>query len=313
MFRKEPIVSVIIPTYNREDTIEQAVRSVLKQTYQDLEVIVVDDGSSDYTSKLMENLLNEDPRVRYLRNESNRGPQAARNTGIQEALGQYIAFLDSDNEWLPQKLELQMNLFKDSTSTCGVIYTGFQYEYDDGRLPRYIKPCFRGNIYRDSLQRWIADTSTIVVRKDIIVRAGLFDERIRAYQEWDLCIRLAKYTEFDFVDDTLVIYRVFRHIQTISKDSLTSIKGYLDVVSIHRDEIVEKLGRDILSKHLMYIAHLFIREGYYSSALLPLEDLIHNNPFYWKALIYWFLCRFQPGLILKLTSFKRKLWFFKYL
>jgi glycosyltransferase involved in cell wall biosynthesis len=253
--------------------------------------------------------MDEDKRVRYLRDVTNRGAQVSRNVGIREAYGEYIALLDSDNEWLPQKLELQMNLFKDRAKNCGVVYAGFQCEYDDGRPPRYIKPNFRGNIYRDSLRHWVADTSTIVVRKDLLVSAGMFDERIRAYQEWDLCIRLARCTEFDFVDETLVIYHIFSHIQTISKDILNNAKGYTDVILVHRDEILEELGKEVLSKHLMNAAGLFIKEGDYSSALLPLENLIPNRPFYWKALVWWFLCRFLPALIPKWSSLKSRLRF----
>jgi glycosyltransferase involved in cell wall biosynthesis len=307
MDNSRPAVSVIIPMYNRERFVERAVRSVLRQTYSDFELIVVDDASTDSTDKLMVTFQNLDKRVRYFRHQSNHGAQAARNTGIKEACGEFIALLDSDNEWLPQKLELQMGIFKNSGDTCGVVYSGFRWEYADGSPSQDKLPCFRGNIYKDSLREWIADTSTMVVRKDLIVRAGSCDEKIRAYQEWDLCIRLAKYAEFDFVAEPLVIYHVNSHIPTISSDLLNSANGYMDIVTTFRNEILEELGRAVLSKHLLGAAHRYINASDYKSALVLLEGLIRNNPFYWKPLVYWVLCRFSPEKFSKLASFKRRL------
>ncbi len=185
------LVSVIIPTYNRAQFIGRAINSVLCQSYQKLEVIVVDDASTDDTVVEVAALQRRDLRIQYLRHKINRGAQAARNTGIQAAQGEFIAFLDSDNEWLPIKLERQMALFASRGKGLGVVYAGFRWEYHDGRICRYQSPRYRGDIYRDSLKDWIADTSTLVMRRDVLYKAGLCDEKIRAYQEWDLCIRLA--------------------------------------------------------------------------------------------------------------------------
>lgn len=100
---KIPTVSVVIPTYNRAHLVGRAIQSVLNQTYQDFEIIVVDDGSTDNTEEVVKSF--NDPRIRYIRHDQNRGGSAARNTGIKMARGEYIAFQDSDDEWLPEKLE----------------------------------------------------------------------------------------------------------------------------------------------------------------------------------------------------------------
>jgi glycosyltransferase involved in cell wall biosynthesis len=305
MFNSHPLISIIIPTYNRGFLITRAVLSVLQQTYNNLEVIVIDDASTDDTSKRVAELQNKDSRVLYFRLKSNMGAQAARNIGIKKASGEFIGFLDSDNEWLPQKLELQMKFFECGRRKCGVVYSGFRRVFDDNSPSKDEKPCFRGNIYKDSLREWIADTSTLVVEKDLLLRVGQCDERVRAYQEWDLCIRLARYAEFDFVDEPLVIYNIINRIPTISKDLLNTANGYLDIVSIHRDEILKELGHDTLSKHLLYAAHLFIEGGAFDAALVPLAQLIRHDPFCCKALAYWCLCRFRPGMISKIVSFKK--------
>jgi len=102
--KKIPRISVIIPSYNRANTIGRAIQSALSQSYQDFEIIVIDDGSTDHTEEVIRSF--QDSRIRYIRHNRNRGGSAARNTGIHAARGEYIAFLDSDDEWLPQKLEL---------------------------------------------------------------------------------------------------------------------------------------------------------------------------------------------------------------
>jgi len=131
-----PEVSVVIPTYNRAQFIERCVCSALQQTYRDLEVIVVDDGSNDGTDIRIDNLKRTDSRLHFLRHDKNRGAQAARNTGIYAARGKYIAFLDSDNEWMPDKLERQLPLFENNNNKVGVVYSGFTWQYSDGRPSR---------------------------------------------------------------------------------------------------------------------------------------------------------------------------------
>lgn len=118
---KEPTVSIIIPTYNRSKTIKRSINSVLYQTYDDFEIIVIDDGSSDGTDKVIKEF--NDSRIKYVRHELNRGASAARNTGIKLSRGKYIAFQDSDDVWVPDKLEKQMNVFKSSENNFGVVFS----------------------------------------------------------------------------------------------------------------------------------------------------------------------------------------------
>ena len=115
----ETMVSIIIPTYNRANVIKRAIDSVLRQTYDSYEVVVVDDGSTDETESVIAGI--QDARIRYIALKENQGVAHARNIGIREARYDYIAFLDSDDEWLLDKLELQMRLFQNSTEDIGMV------------------------------------------------------------------------------------------------------------------------------------------------------------------------------------------------
>ena len=114
---RNPIVSVIIPTYNRAHLIDKAIKSVLNQTYQDFEIIVVDDGSTDNTNEVLKNFT--DSRIHYIFHTSNLGVSAARNTGIKTSQGEYIALLDSDDDWLPEKLDKQVDVLQNESSEVG--------------------------------------------------------------------------------------------------------------------------------------------------------------------------------------------------
>lgn len=124
MIEEEPTVSVIIPTYNRAHTIKRAILSVLNQTYQGFEIIVVDDCSTDNTREVIEKF--GDKRIRYIRKKANKGAAAAGNTGIKAVRGEYIVFLDSDDKWLPNKLDEQIKVLKVTSPKVGVVYTETQ-------------------------------------------------------------------------------------------------------------------------------------------------------------------------------------------
>jgi len=116
-------VSIVIPTYNRAGLLSRTIQSVLNQTYQDFEIIIVDDGSTDKTEEVVKSFNSK--KIFYNRHEENKGANAARNTGIKASRGEYIAFQDSGDEWLPQKLERQMKVFENASPEVGVVYTGY--------------------------------------------------------------------------------------------------------------------------------------------------------------------------------------------
>lgn len=212
----EPVVSVVIPAYNMEGFIGQAIDSVLGQTYQQFEVIVVDDGSSDGTVRSAAQIA--DPRVRIITHTHQRGPSAARNTGIVRAGGDYIGFLDADDIWLPEKLEQQVELLS-TRHALGFVYCG-AHQVDSSlrflRTPALGPPWPKAG--REAFVRLfsreyfvVAPLSTMVLRRTCLDQVGLFDEAIVQGEELDLLLRLAQSWDIAFVPEPLVLYRVTGH------------------------------------------------------------------------------------------------------
>ncbi len=208
-----PAISVVMPAYNREGTIRAAVDSVLRQTWQDFELIVVDDGSSDGTVAALER--GGRPRLRVLPQEANRGVSAARNVGIAAARAPWVAFQDSDDEWLPEKLSLQMARIE----TLGELHRRLLRHAGDphprGRpargsrthvryLPADYVTAPEGDIRRPLAHVNLISTQTLVARRDDLQAVGGFDEDLTALVDWDLVLRLAPRGTFAFVDRPLV-------------------------------------------------------------------------------------------------------------
>jgi len=204
-----PTVSVIIPTHNRAGLLEQAVRSVLGQTYHDLELIVVDDGSTDDTRARVASFA-RDARVRYEYQERS-GPSRARNIGIRASAGSYIAFLDDDDVWLPEKLTKQMAILS-AQHDVDVAYCGFTWIDAEGNVMPlvYRRPERRGTLYEDLMYGNViaGSGSSVLLRSKCFVGVGLFDESLRVYEDQDMWRRLALAgCEFVFVDETLLHIR----------------------------------------------------------------------------------------------------------
>lgn len=202
----DPAISIIIPTYNRANLIGKSINSVLNQTFKDFEIIIVDDGSTDNTENIVKNF--DDRRIRYIKNKRNKGACAARNAGIKIAKGKYIAFQDSDDEWLPEKLEKQIKFFRTAKSKIGIVYTAYWQIKNGNKIympPKRVKQR-NGNIYKELLKSSFIGNQTILLKKECFKKSGVFDENLPRLQDWDLVLRLAKYYDFKFIDDPLVLY-----------------------------------------------------------------------------------------------------------
>jgi len=200
-----PSVSVIIPTYNRARLLPRALASVLHQQAV-LEVLVVDDGSSDDTEAVVRTHV--DPRIRYLRQPRNRGAAAARNRGLDEARGEFIALLDSDDEWLPDKLALQLALFQRLPATVGMVYTGCETVDRRGVRQSLMLPTARGDIFHRLLERNLLHgaPSNALLRREAAARTGGFDEAMPAIEDYDYWLRLSCHYQVDFVAAPLSRY-----------------------------------------------------------------------------------------------------------
>jgi len=185
-----PKVSVVIPVFNRPASVRRAIESVLAQTCQDFEIVVVDDGSTDTTVAAVAALA--DPRITVIRHQRNRGGSAARNTGIAAGSAPYVAFLDSDDEWLPVKLERQLALFERSGERLGLVYAGTERVFADGRVDRII-PRRPHDVTRALLtENVIGETSVGMVRRAALDETGGFDESLPASQDMDLWLRICE-------------------------------------------------------------------------------------------------------------------------
>ncbi|MCK4792141.1 MAG: glycosyltransferase family 2 protein [Desulfobacteraceae bacterium] len=251
---KPCLVSVIIPTYNRAHLIRRAIESVLNQTCQDFEIIVIDDGSIDDTKEVIESF--NDERILYIRHNRNKGGAAARNTGIQAAKGEYIAFQDSDDEWLPEKLEKQIEHFTKCSDSVGVVYCSHHTQDDlSGRIWKApLSDLRRGNVYNFLLNGWCpASTSFFLLARRIFEKSGIFDETLPSFQDYDLWIRVAKHYEFEFVGEPLVIKHEHSGSQ-VAKDLGPRIKGLALFLDKWGDVIKKEAGvkpfNDIRRMHL---------------------------------------------------------------
>lgn len=201
-------ISIILPTYNRAYCISRSVESVLDQTYLAWELLVVDDGSTDDTEKIVAAYAETDERVHYHRQVHNRGVSAARNEGIRQAHYEYIAFQDSDDIWRKDKLEKQMEVFKECSKT-GLVYCAMQGTGQDGseiRIPsnEIDQQLLQGNLYGLLLQGNVIGAPTVVVRRECLQKCGGFDESLSCLEDWELFLRIAESYEIGYVDETLV-------------------------------------------------------------------------------------------------------------
>lgn len=185
----EPLVSVVLPTYNRRKLVTRAVQSVLEQSYRNLELIVVDDGSSDATGEALE-YFTGDPRFHYLY-QSNKGQSAARNRAIDRSCGEYIAFLDSDNYWLPEKLERQLE-FLGRHDGFEILYSEIiPVEESGARMAKRSIPRFSGRILEQLLVSNCVTNNTALVKRSCFEEMGKFDEGLRYCEDYDLWLRFA--------------------------------------------------------------------------------------------------------------------------
>lgn len=272
-----PTVSVIIPTYNRAHLIGQSIQSVLDQTYQDFELIVVDDGSSDPTAEMVRSFA--DPRIHYLRHEKNRGAAASRNTGIAAARGEYTAFLDSDDEWLPDKLEKQMKAFGNLPSVVGMVYTDMWRISEDGsrnywhasRIAPDDGPAY-DHLLSDRLTS--ISMSSVVIRRACFDKAGMFDEEFPRLIDRDLFIRLSKHFYFYHIAEALVNYH--EAAKRISSDPELLIRARRLILEKYYDDI-KKNGRS-LAQHQYVIGNLLCQIGQTNQGRRYILEAVRLHP-----------------------------------
>ncbi|MFH1453394.1 MAG: glycosyltransferase [Armatimonadota bacterium] len=251
-----PKVSVIIPVYNAEKYIKRTIQSVLDQTYTDYEIIVVDDGSTDYSKEV---LSSYGDKVRYFY-QKNSGVSAARNRAIREAKGEYIALLDQDDLWYSQRLEKQIALL-DKRPDTGIVYADCNYiDAEDKVLLRLFEKgrSYSGKVFEQLAIDNFIPIPTVLIKKEILDKTGLFLEDYTFAEEYDLFLRIARNHNVEFIDEVLAGYRI--HDTNLSKDIENSLKEDIKVT----EHIMDKYPDDIenISGRLKKkLAELYYRLG----------------------------------------------------
>jgi len=251
MTEKTPAVSVIIPTYNRAHLLGRSIHSVLGQTYKDFELIVVDDGSTDNTEEVMSNF--SDDRIRYIRRMKNEGASVARNTGIEIARGEYIAFQDSDDEWLPEKLEKQVTILEKAPPEVGVVYTGLHRLKNNRKVfnPSSNITPKEGDVSVSLLKGNFVSPQTMLIKRECLEKAGIFDERFHRMQGWDFNLRVSRYYHFRCIDEPLVIS--YFQTDSISANQDAFITA-LELILLKYSEDFRKDSR-ALSRQYLILGH----------------------------------------------------------
>jgi len=268
------VVSVVIPTYNRSETIERALNSVLSQTYSNYEVLVCDDCSTDKTFEIVNKYAELDSRIKWIPSDCNEGPAAARNRGMLQAIGKYIAFLDSDDEWLPNKLQVQVDLMNSVSSDVGVSFVG-------AKIIKSVNSSSQVTIYQpkkeweiNSLEKLLLKdlkflTPAVMIRRDVIHDVGLMNENMICHEDVDFLFRVFKKYSLIISQELLCI--IYMNISPIDKQAYNKLCSVLKYKLSHVKYIESRFGIKCSKKYqsdcYMSIVDAAIREGRWMSAL----------------------------------------------
>jgi len=290
---QKPLISVVLPTYNRPRLLKRAVETVLKQTYPNIELVIMDDHSpvpakevlSAYSFDAISN-------VRQLRHSKNEGANVARNNGIRAASGQFISFLDDDDQWDRKKTAKQVDTFLTADDSVGFVYTGTRYVlHNDAKTAVHT---VSGDVTRDILAGApIAEFSAIMVRADVVERAGLPDERLPSWQDLEWFLRLSLHCRFEPVPEPLTIRRKDHGERIGNRFEERRDVSYPLFVSKHRS-LARKHGRRC---ERMFLAHLLrtlalsaLQNSHYAEARKHFVKSIVQYPFKIKPYMYLLSC-----------------------
>jgi len=259
----KPKVSVIIPTYNSAQFITETLESVFAQTYKDYEVIVVDDGSTDNTKEVLKPYMSK---IRYIYKE-NGGPASARNVGIKNAQGEYIAFLDSDDLWLPEKLEKQVEYFK-SDPDVALVFSDC-ISFGDEELIRKRKRKYKGDVFLHLLRENFIPTLTVIAKKKCFDEVGYFDtdKSLISSEDYDMWLRIARSFKVGYIEEPLAKRRINRKSLSFSNID----RAYMATLKVIK-KAVDNIDDRLLNKRK------FIRDRLYSLHFnWGLSHFVNNN------------------------------------
>jgi len=233
-------VSVVLPVYNRESVVKRAIDSVLNQSYSSLELLVVDDGSTDGTVERVRSVSDE--RLRLIVHPKNRGANAARNTGIEAATGRYVAFMDSDDRWYRRKLERQVVRMQETAEAVRIVHTAF---WNMGGFFRQYRPqqkpvVLEGDLSKVLLRHNCLGFVNVLVTRDLLNDTGPMDEKMPALQDWDFHLRASRHAAYAFIDTPLL--EKFPRESSISRNYSAYVKAHRRLRSKYKDRFRREPG-----------------------------------------------------------------------
>jgi glycosyltransferase involved in cell wall biosynthesis len=253
-----PKISIITPVYNREELFLETYQSVCNQTVDDWEMLVIDDGSTDATPEILSQIT--DSRVKTF-TQKNQGVASARNLGLQHMKGKYVAFLDSDDLWAPDKLQLQIDTFDSLSDNFGLIYTDFRLFKNDISTTRpsgaNVQSQHDDTSNKQILFQNFVVLSSAMVRREVMQKVGCFDHDLFGTEDWDLFIRIGKSYKFYFLNQELTYYR--SHQRGISKNVKRQISEDWKVLRKHliNSDLPKKFRRHGITLHYLRAASMY--------------------------------------------------------
>ncbi|NCD01144.1 glycosyltransferase family 2 protein [bacterium] len=307
MNAKKPLISVIIPTYNRAHFLPRAINSVLNQTYKNFELIIVDDGSTDETRKIIKKFLKKDLRIKYIYQKNSGGPSKPKNTGIQICKGEYIAFLDSDDEWFANKLEKQIKKYikNNKNNNIGIVGCGaIRINTKNKKTKKVIPPRYVKIKSSKVLNKTIPHScSSVMIKKSVFKKIGLFDNNIKTADDYEIYIRISRRYNFLFIREPLFNYY-------IHEDNISKPNSEIDEEKIKEKQQIIKKHKKIFSKYPRAYSNEFKKIGTfkmltkdYKNAKKYFIKSIKINPFS-RVYINLFLS-FTPKLYKKILFLKK--------
>ena len=272
----DTLVSVVMPSFNASSWISSSIQSVQRQSYQNWELIIIDDGSTDNTIETLNTFL-IDHRISLI-TQKNSGPAAARNVGIQKSKGEYLAFLDSDDYWMPDKLVQQLN-FIDSHKECGLVHTDYRIFHEEPKVSKPFKQPGWFSRWSEEERLLVCDTIgtlTVLTYTELVKEVGGFREDLHGTEDWDLWIRISKDSKICKLNYETACYRI--HPTGISQ---SSIQHFNELEKVYNYHIFES---DV-SRHIHFAAKAvinlrkaklrFIEKSFWSSIQIGIDGLIH--------------------------------------
>lgn len=277
-----PLVSVIIPTYNRSELVSRAIESALAQTYENVEIIVVDDASTDDTRDVVRSYGD---RVTLLTHETNRHVSAARNTGIERSSGEYVAFLDDDDEWLPTKLQRQYDCITTAGDEVGLVYSWMDY-HDGERICKRYRPRLQGDILEQAIGgQPIGSCSTLFLDRRVLEQVGGFDESLPRGNDGDFIRRVSREYEVDYVPEVLVRHYVGHDHDRITDETPDTVRNAIKANKSKLAKFADELEADPSLKGEVY-ARLGLRYcqlGSFKTGLSYHLRAVRHDPFNWSV------------------------------